>query len=81
MPGYRNRIRRALSQLMTQRETWLTDSRSIEQNRMATLAGLLVSEPQVLRAGAEPRAGRRRSWLASLGSLAASTGQQGVGWS
>ena len=39
-------------ELMTQRESWLTDRRSIEQNRWRLWQGLLVSEPQVLREGA-----------------------------
>ena len=51
-------------ELMTQRESWLTDRRSIEQNRWRLWQGLLVSEPQVLRAGADDRAGRRGKRLA-----------------
>ncbi len=67
-------------ELMTQRETWLDDRRSVEQNRWRLWQGLIVSDPQVLRASAEttlnPEVG---GWL-RLGSLAASTGQQGIGW-
>lgn len=67
-------------ELMMQRETWLRDRRSIEQNRWRLWQGLLVSDPQLLRAGAatslDPEV---KAWL-ELGSLAASTGQQGIGW-
>jgi outer membrane PBP1 activator LpoA protein len=67
-------------ELMTQRESWLTDRRSIEQNRWRLWQGLLVSEPQVLRAAADLAPDDEvKAWL-SLGSLAASTGQQGIGW-
>ena len=67
-------------ELMTQRESWLTDRRSIEQNRWRLWQGLLVSEPQVLRAAADLALDDEvKGWL-SLGSLAASTGQQGIGW-
>jgi outer membrane PBP1 activator LpoA protein len=67
-------------ELMAQRETWLGDRRSIEQNRWRLWQGLLVSEPKVLRAGAELTLDPDvKAWL-SLGSLAASTGQQGIGW-
>ena len=67
-------------ELMTQRETLLTDRRSIEQNRWRLWQGLLVSEPQVLRAGADLALDDDvKGWL-SLGSLAVSTGQQGIGW-
>jgi len=68
-------------ELMTQRETWITDRRGIEQNRRRLWQGLLVSSPQVLRRDAETATDPVvRGWL-SIGSLAASTGQQGVGWS
>jgi outer membrane PBP1 activator LpoA protein len=67
-------------ELMTQRETWLRDRRSIEQNRQRLWQGLLVSDPQDLRAGADMTLDPEiRSWL-EIGSLAASTGQQGIGW-
>lgn len=68
-------------ELMTQRESWLDDRRSIEQNRARLWQGLSVSSPTVLRSAAgmatDPVV---RGWL-TIGSLAASTGQQGVGWS
>ena len=67
-------------ELMTQRESWLTGRRSIEQNRWRLWQGLLVSEAQVLRASAALTLDDEvKGWL-SLGSLAASTGQQGIGW-
>jgi outer membrane PBP1 activator LpoA protein len=66
--------------LMIQRETWIRDERGIELNRKRLWQGLLVSNPQVLRGAADmtldPVA---RGWL-TIGSIAASTGQQGVGW-
>ena len=72
--------RRAV-ELMIQREAWLSEPRSIEQNRWRLWQGLLVSDPQVLRAGAEATLdATTRGWL-TLGSLATSTGQQGIGWS
>ncbi len=68
-------------ELMMQRENWLNDRRSIEANRMRLWQGLLISDPQVLRASAELAINSEiQGWL-SLGSLASSTGQQGIGWS
>ncbi|MGB5258167.1 MAG: penicillin-binding protein activator [Woeseiaceae bacterium] len=68
-------------QIMTQREVWISDRRGIERNRQRLWQGLLVSSPQVLRRSAETATDPLvRGWL-SIGSLAASTGQQGVGWS
>ena len=67
-------------ELMTQRETWLDSSREIEQNRNRLWQGLLFSNPQVLREAAQLANDEQiREWL-SLGSLATSTGQQGIGW-
>jgi len=67
-------------ELMTQRETWLDSSREIEQNRNRLWQGLLFSNPQVLRQATQRAADEQtRAWL-SLGSLATSTGQQGIGW-
>ncbi len=66
---------------MKQRETWLDSSRQIEQNRSRLWQGLLFSNPQVLRQAAEIATDEQtRGWL-TLGSLATSTGQQGIGWS
>lgn len=68
-------------ELMKQRETWLDTSRQVEQNRSRLWQGLLFSNPQVLRQAAEIATDEQtRGWL-TLGSLATSTGQQGVGWS
>ena len=68
-------------ELLVQRESWLSDQQSIEQNRERLWRGLLVSNPQVLRGAAETATDPTvRGWL-TLGSLAAATGQQGIGWS
>ena len=68
-------------ELMRQRETWLDSSRDIERNRNRLWQGLLFSNPQVLREAAQLTTDEvTRGWL-TLGSLATSTGQQGVGWS
>ncbi len=68
-------------QLMMQREAWISDPRAIERNRSRLWQGLLVSSPQVLRRAADSAMDPVvRGWL-TIGSLAASTGQQGVGWS
>jgi outer membrane PBP1 activator LpoA protein len=68
-------------ELMQQRESWLDDSRGVERNRQRLWQGLLVSNPQRLRAEAEIAVDPViRGWL-TLGSLATATGQQGIGWS
>jgi outer membrane PBP1 activator LpoA protein len=68
-------------QLFMQRESWLDGRREIEQNRRRLWAGLLVSDPQVLRGAASQAIDPQvQGWL-SLGALATSTGQQGIGWS
>jgi uncharacterized protein len=68
-------------ELMRQRETWLDSSREMERNRNRLWQGLLFSNPQVLRQAAQLSTDEvTRGWL-TLGSLATSTGQQGVGWS
>jgi outer membrane PBP1 activator LpoA protein len=65
---------------MSQRESWLSGRQSIEQNRWHLWQALLVTDPRVLRADAELTLdGRTKGWL-TLGSLGASTGQQGIGW-
>ncbi|MDH3531757.1 MAG: penicillin-binding protein activator [Gammaproteobacteria bacterium] len=67
-------------ELMTQREAWLEDRRSIEQNRWRLWQGLLVSNAQLLRSSAEMALDNNvKGWL-TLGALATSTGQQGIGW-
>jgi len=68
-------------ELMMQRETWLESARAIERNRARLWRGLLSSGPQVLRDAVQRTTDEQtRGWLA-LGSLATSTGQQGIGWS
>jgi len=68
-------------ELMIQRENWLSRPRDIEQNRLRLWLGLIVGNPLELRAAAELALDPVvRGWL-TLGSLAASTGQQGIGWS
>lgn len=67
-------------ELMTQREMWLSDRLSIERNRQRLWQGLLVSDPRELRAAAELALDPEvRGWL-QISALAASTGQQGIGW-
>lgn len=67
-------------ELMLQREQWLSGSREIDANRMRLWQGLVNGNPQVLRASAELALDPVvEGWL-SLGSIAASTGQQGIGW-
>lgn len=66
--------------LLRQRENWLDDDSSILQNRKRLWDGLLVSDLETLRAAAETELDREiQGWL-TLGALANSTGQQGVGW-
>lgn len=68
-------------ELLLQRESWLDDPQRIERNRERIWQGLLVSDPQVLRAAAETATDPTvRGWL-TLGSLATATGQKGIGWS
>ena len=67
-------------ELMTQRENWLNSRRSIEKNRARLWQGLLLSDPLVLRQAADISLNPvTLGWL-SLGSLATTTGQQGIGW-
>ena len=67
-------------ELMLQREQWLRDRESIEDNRRELWDGLSGSRPNDLRAATELATDPAiRAWL-TLGSLAASTGQQGIGW-
>ena len=66
--------------LLTQREAWLDGDQEIIQNRKRLWNGLLVSDLETLRSAAETEFDREtRAWL-TLGALATSTGQQGVGW-
>ena len=67
--------------IYVQREQWLDRSRAILENRQRLWAGLIVSNVQVMRRQADTTADPvARGWL-TLGALAASTGQQGIGWS
>ncbi len=67
-------------ELMTQREKGLDSRRDIEKNRARLWQGLLLSNPLVLREAADISLNPvTRGWL-SLGSLATTTGQQGIGW-
>jgi len=68
-------------ELYRQREIWLDDNMSVRQNRRRLWAGLKVSDTQVLRDAAKISYDAEiQGWLA-LGSLANSTGEQGIGWS
>ena len=68
-------------QLYMQRERWLTTASEVDVNRQRLWAGLLVTSPIASRSAAEVATNSEvRGWL-SLGALAASTGQQGIGWS
>ena len=68
-------------ELYLQRENWLDGELSIRQNRRRMWAGLKVSNAQVMRDAADRTYDTNiQGWLA-LGSLANSTGEQGIGWS
>lgn len=67
-------------EIMTQRETMLSSRRDIEENRWHLWQALLLTDPPHLRAAAELSIDENtRGWL-TLGTLATSTGQQGIGW-
>ena len=67
--------------LLLQRESTLSGRYERQLNQQRLWQGLIASNPETLRAAAdvatEPEV---RGWL-SIGALAASTGQQGLGWS
>ncbi|MFQ5547598.1 MAG: penicillin-binding protein activator [Woeseia sp.] len=66
--------------LLTQREAWLDGEESILRNRKRIWNGLLASDLETLRSATEIEIDPEiQAWL-TLGVLAASTGQQGVGW-
>lgn len=68
------------AELMLQRELWLSSRDDVDANRRHLWEGLAASRPSDLRTASELTADTNiRAWL-SLGSLAASTGQQGIGW-
>ncbi|MEX0976770.1 MAG: penicillin-binding protein activator [Woeseia sp.] len=63
------------------RESWLDGRQRVDLNRRRLWAGLRVGNVETLRKAAETEGDPVvRGWL-MLGALAASTGQQGVGWS
>ncbi|MEM7433242.1 MAG: penicillin-binding protein activator [Pseudomonadota bacterium] len=67
-------------ELMMQREVWLNRSRELRANREHLWAGLVQTDPQLLRESMQSTIDADiQAWL-SLSSLAASTGQQGIGW-
>ena len=68
-------------ELYIRRENWLRDSRGIDLNRQRLWAGLLVTDAQVLRNAAGVAADPVVSGWLTLGAIATSTGQQGIGWS
>lgn len=66
--------------LYLQLEQSLTNQVLIQGVRQRLWAGLLVSNPQIMRASSQfASSDIIRGWL-TLGSLAVSTGQQGIGW-
>lgn len=67
--------------LYTELEQWLGQPSLVARNRERLWAGLLVSNPSVLQSAVAISSDPvTRGWL-SLGALATSTGQQGIGWS
>ncbi|MDX1498548.1 MAG: penicillin-binding protein activator [Woeseiaceae bacterium] len=67
-------------ELMRHREAWLDGRQDVEENRWRLWRGLTVSDPDSLRdAAGRATDAEVRGWL-TLASLAASTGQQGIGW-
>ena len=78
--GFQKRDPSHAIRLLTQREAWLDDDGSILLNRKRLWQGLLVSDLETLRSAAEIEIDpETQAWL-TLGALATSTGQQGVGW-
>lgn len=68
-------------ELLSLRETWLESGDAIQQNRLRLWRGLLSTLPTVLRDAAAVTTDEEiAAWL-TLGSLAVTTGQQGIGWS
>lgn len=68
-------------QLLMHRETWLGSRQSIARNREHLWQGLTDSNPKLLREAVETAVNPLLSGWLTLGSLAATTGQQGIGWS
>jgi len=68
-------------EILEQREVWLDDADAVARNRQLLWRGMLRSEPAALRDAAGTTLNPEvRGWL-TLGSLATTTGQQGIGWS
>jgi outer membrane PBP1 activator LpoA protein len=68
-------------QLYMQREQWLDDNDDLLENRQRLWAGLLVTNVRSLHTASQIASDpTSRGWLI-LAALAASTGQQGIGWS
>ena len=67
--------------IYTQREQLLDDEQGRLGNRQRLWAGLLVSDPQLMRNAASITTDTLTAGWLSIGALAASTGQQGIGWS
>ena len=66
--------------LMVKREEWLSDPKQIKANRERLWKGLLYSDVKTLKNALDANINQEsHAWL-SLGLLAVSTGQQGIGW-
>ena len=66
--------------LMIKREAWLSNQNEIKTNRKRLWRGLLYSDVKTLKNALDTEIDQQtRAWL-SLGLLAVSTGQQGIGW-
>lgn len=67
-------------EVLVQRATWLETTQDRERNTDRIWQGLVRSNPEALRQAADISTNPEvRGWL-TLGALAASTGQQGLGW-
>ncbi len=78
---FQNRDPTRAIELLMQRESLLKNRQSIARNRERLWRGLTDSDPKLLREAVETAVNPLvRGWL-TLGSLAATTGQQGIGWS
>lgn len=67
-------------EILVQRETWIESSQDRERNTDRIWQGVVRSNPEALREAADISTNPEvRGWL-TLGALAASTGQQGLGW-
>jgi len=67
-------------ELLIQRESWLGSRQSIARNRERLWRGLINSNPKLLREAVDKAVNPLLSGWLTLGSLAATTGQQGIGW-